>query len=176
MSYESSPSPRIPGSLSSWPSVVTAFGSPILTNFTLPTSLPVESTTVSPIMTLLMGPPSTVSEYISPSGVLSVDIESGSRSLTGEPPLCCPRRLAAGVWTDPPLHRRWSFGAATGHSEVAASYQISRHRPQESGMAGTLAPRCRHQDEGRAQKEHCRYAQSSRRPEEPRLTRRHARL
>jgi hypothetical protein len=43
--------------------------------------LPVESTTLSPIITLLIGPPSTVSEYIWPSGVLSVDIESGSRSL-----------------------------------------------------------------------------------------------
>ena len=60
--------------------------------------------------------------------------------------------------------------------DVAASYQIWRHRRQQSGMAGMLAPRCRYQDEDGAQQEHCRYAQGRCRPEEPRLARRHARL
>src|SRR5215211_1666288 len=92
-----------------------------------------------------MGPPSTVSEYISPSGVLSVDIESGSRSLIGEPPLDHPRRLLVPVWTDLPVLRRESPGTQIDRSTVAASYQNSRQRKRQTGMVRKLAPRGRDQ-------------------------------
>src|SRR5215217_3966658 len=98
-----------------------------------------------------MGPPSTVSEYISPSAVLSVDIDSGSRSLIGEPPLHHPRRrLVAPVGTDPSLPRRLLLEEATSHWSAAASYQTSRpHR--RTGMIQAPASCCRDQDEDAAQ-------------------------
>src|SRR5215218_11510771 len=123
-----------------------------------------------------MGPPSTVSEYISPSAVLSVDIDSGSRSLIGEPPLHHPRRrLVAPVGTDPSLPRRLLLEEATGHWSVAASYQTLRPHRWRTGMILALASCCRDQDEDGAQLEHRRDGQGRRRPEQPRLALRRAR-